>query len=343
MVENTNLDQIYLDWYVQNKELYNACASSMQRLLSALLSQAGIAVHSIQYRIKEQDSFLNKCRNSKYEHPLEQITDVCGLRVITYTNKNVAAICKIIENQFCIDYDNSVNKAEQMHENEVGYLSVHYIAKLNNTRSQLDEYKPYNNIRFEIQVRTLLQHAWAEIEHDRSYKFSGALPKELKRRFYLVAGALEIMDREFDCLSDEIDAYAQEVKEKTKKGNLDVEIDSTSLIEYLNLRLKDFPVTQRDFVGKDKEIIQELTSFGIQTLANLNEILTNEILTVLNREEGITTYLGAMRAVMMITDPDKYFKEAWDEHWYGMDKKSFEFFEKTNANISKYKKSLRIH
>ena len=61
MAANTSLEKECLAWYTQNKELYNACGSSVQRLLTTLLQQASIPVHSIQYRIKEQDSFLNKC------------------------------------------------------------------------------------------------------------------------------------------------------------------------------------------------------------------------------------------------------------------------------------------
>ena len=342
MSNNPNLEKECLEWYAQNKELYTACASCVHRLLTTLLEQTNTPFHSIQYRIKDQKSFLEKCMNPRYKSPLDEITDVCGLRIITYTNRDVDQICKIIEKHFSIDPENSVNKADLLHANEVGYLSVHYIATLNQLRIELDEYKPYRNIRFEIQVRTLLQHAWAEIEHDRSYKFSGALPKELKRRFYLVAGALELMDREFDCLSVEIDAYAQDVKAKAQQGNLDVEVDSTSLIEYLNLRLKDVPVKQRDFLGDDKEIIEEVTLFGIRTLAQLDSLITDTLISKLNWDDSISNYIGALRAIMMAHDPDKYFSTAWRNHWTAMDKKSYAIFEKINPAIGNHKNSLHI-
>ena len=273
MVANSNKEKECLEWYVQNKELYNACGSSMQRLLTTLLQQASIPIHSIQYRIKEQSSFLNKCLNSRYTTPLDEITDVCGLRVITYTNKDVDDICKIIEKQFYIDWDHSVNKAERLLENEVGYLSVHYIAKLNQARAKLEEYMPYCNIRFEIQIRTLLQHAWAEIEHDRSYKFSGELPRDIKRRFFLIAGTLELMDREFNSLAQEIEQYATEVHTETKSGNLEFDIDSTSLMEYLKVKLKDFPLIKSTFNGEDKIIVQELHDCEISTLDNLDLLM----------------------------------------------------------------------
>lgn len=329
-----------LQWYLQNKELYSACATTMHQLIDTILAHSSIPVHSIQHRLKEQDSFLEKCDNPKYTDPVNQITDLCGLRIITYTNKDVERICQVIEQEFTVDRPNSINKAEQMDTNEVGYLSVHYIVTLNPTRKQLPEYKPYSNIRFEIQVRTLLQHAWAEIEHDRSYKFSGELPKEIKRRFYLVAGTLELMDREFDHLSDEIDLYADDIKEKTSKGNLDVLIDSTSLIEYLNMKLAAVTVRQRSLMGYDKEIIRELNSFGINTLADLDRVMSDNLISQFDWE--LVNYVGTLRAVMMTTDPSRYFETVWDKSWIGMDEESFHNFVRINPDIKKYKRLLLI-
>ena len=327
----------YEKWYSDNKDLYSACAITVQKLIDTLLSQEGVPFHSIQYRIKTQDSFLAKCDNPKYTDPVNEITDVCGLRVITYTNKDVSRICEIIEQNFSVDKKNSINKAEQMHTNEVGYLSIHYIVGLSPSRKRLPEYRPYANIRFEIQVRTLLQHAWAEIEHDRSYKFSGELPAELKRRFYLVAGSLELMDREFDRLSEEIDIYAKEVQSKTATGNLDVAIDSTSLQEYLNIKLKNIPVEQRDFNKGDKELIQELSIFGITTLAQLDLLITDDIIDQLEWKNGISNYMGALRSIMMAHDPKKYFACAWQKNWTGMSRTVYNLLEKINPAIEECK------
>lgn len=323
----------YEKWYSDNKDLYSACAITVQKLIDTLLSQEGVPFHSIQYRIKTQDSFLAKCDNPKYTDPVNEITDVCGLRVITYTNKDVSRICEIIEQNFSVDKKNSINKAEQMHTNEVGYLSIHYIVGLSPSRKRLPEYRPYANIKFEIQVRTLLQHAWAEIEHDRSYKFSGELPAELKRRFYLVAGSLELMDREFDRLSEEIDIYAKEVQSKTATGNLDVAIDSTSLQEYLNIKLKDIPVEQRSFSGGDKKLIQELTAFEITTLAQLDLLITPEIIALINSENGVANYVGVLRLIMMVHDPVRYFETAWQQHWTGMSRTAYESIKRINPEI----------
>ena len=55
-------------------------------------------------------------------------------------------------------------------------------------------------VKLEIQIRSILQHAWAEIEHDLCYKNSTPLPRKIKRRMYRLAGVLELADKEFSAV-----------------------------------------------------------------------------------------------------------------------------------------------
>ena len=215
------------------------------------------------------------------------------------------------------------------------------MATINQEREALTEYHRYKNLKFEIQIRTLLQHAWAEIEHDRSYKFSGELPREIKRRFYLVAGTLELLDREFDRLSDEIDIYANDVRKETEKGNLDVAINSMSLIEYLSIRLKDYRVDIKSFNGFDKDIVYELQKFGIETLRDLDKIISDKILEGLEWRENCN-YLGVLRHIMMATDAKKYFETVWQHDWEWMCERDYESVKKFDPNIEKYRDQMTI-
>ena len=185
-----------------------------------------------------------------------------------------------------------------MKDDQVGYRSVHYVACIKSNRTRLPEYQECKGIKFEIQIRTLLQHAWAEIEHDRNYKFSGELPSEIKRRFYLVAGSLELLDREFEQLSQDIDAYAKKIRDDAEKGNLSEKINSTSLLEYLSIKLKSFDIKNRNFYDADKEIILELSLFGIDSLKELDDILSEELLKKVVWVDNFS-YLGILRNVMI--------------------------------------------
>jgi hypothetical protein len=212
-----------------------------------------------------------------------------------------------------------MNKADQMEEDKVGYLSVHYIAKLDDNRTKLRENQIFKDMHCEIQVRTLLQHAWAEIEHDRNYKFGGVLPKEIKRRFFLAAGTLEMVDREFQSLSDDIDKYSEEVKEKTINNELDIEINSTSLLKYMSKRF-DFEWVEKTFGNGDKVIIEELNNYGIYKLEDIEKIIPVDFINISQIiHSPFENFMSALRDIMIINDYKKYFKNCWEKHWYGID------------------------
>lgn len=133
----------YFRWYRDNYAIYSSFCNKVRDLIKDLIEVNQIPYHSITSRVKEEDSFIKKCDKEKYIDPISEIMDIAGIRVIAYINSDVDAICKIIRNEFTIDIENSINKAEQLDENEVGYLSIHYVASLNNNRLNLSEYKKF--------------------------------------------------------------------------------------------------------------------------------------------------------------------------------------------------------
>jgi len=217
----------------------------------------------------------------------------------------------------------------------VGYLSVHFVASLSKQRNKLTEYSQIKNLKFEIQVRTLLQHAWAEIEHDKSYKFSGELRKDLKRNFSLIAGVLELMDQEFEKLSDEIDNYAASVLEETENGNFDIAIDSTSLKEYMKNKFEKYNMEINTI---DSDIIKELKDFGLNTLKDIEEImLLDDILTTDN------SYYGILRDIMIINNADKYFNNSYNtENWRGIEYNEIKLYKEYGVDIAPYIKKFDL-
>jgi putative GTP pyrophosphokinase len=202
----------------------------------------------------------------------------------------------------------------------VGYRSTHIICDLGDKRTSLPEYAPYKGLLFEIQIRTVLQHAWAEISHERNYKLAGVLPKHLERRLNLAAGNLETLDRELDAIASAIDKYRGEVAEKTDRGELEIGIDTTSLTEYLGKRFGSVEWLEKAVLGE--EIIGELHDFGIKTIAELESILTPEVIQVIEllkpgaREHN---YWSLLRTTMMYADIDRYFESSWKQHWNATD------------------------
>jgi hypothetical protein len=173
----------------------------------------------------------------KYTRPLEQITDLAGIRVITYFVDTVDAVEAVIEEQFeVVEKSNKTKLLEQ--EERLGYQSVHYLLRLAPNRVNLDEYQRFRGRTAEIQVRSILQHAWAEIEHDIQYKSVAALPISIRRRFMSLAGMLEIADREFQAIEDEHAEIRRLARASIAAGNLDhVEITADAIKAYLDQHL----------------------------------------------------------------------------------------------------------
>lgn len=123
-------------------------------------------------------------------------------------------------------------------EERFGYKSVHYLVNLSAARVALPEYERFRSVVFEVQVRTILQHAWAEIEHDIQYKSSASIPRDIRRRFMSLAGLLEIADREFQAIQDADRDLAQRAQGLINAGQLDkVEVTPAALKSYLDRRL----------------------------------------------------------------------------------------------------------
>lgn len=324
-------------WYSEKHDLYQGFGKRVRDLLENLLESDKLLYQSITFRTKARDSFLKKYKDKEYDSP-EEITDVAGLRIIAYTTEDVKKICALIRREFYIDEDNSVNKAEKMESNEVGYLSVHYIVSFNASRSELGEYKPYKDLKCEIQVRTLLQHAWAEIEHDRNYKFGGELPKEIKRRFYLVAGTLELMDREFQSISDSIDAYAEQVAKDTEKGQLDAPIDSISVGEFMRQK---FP-KPKGRTEISAEVIQELQDMGVKTLADLEKLFVSWFEGEKKKECPSKSYIGILRSAMILCDAKQYFDQAWNNHWTVTYKNTEHYWQENGVDVDYFRDKIHI-
>ena len=165
--------------YYRKRQYFKSFADIIQQIIQEALTRRNIKVQSVQAREKDPESFGKKAgtpletdpTKPKYPQPLEQITDLAGIRVITYFPKTLGEVDKLLNEEF--DIQERSDKGELLLEQErFGYSSVHYLVRLSRSRIQLPEYAPYDGAIAEIQVRTVLQHAWAEIEHDIQYKSS---------------------------------------------------------------------------------------------------------------------------------------------------------------------------
>ncbi|MGL5355844.1 MAG: GTP pyrophosphokinase [Cetobacterium sp.] len=246
----------------------------MERFLKQSFEKEKIIYHSISSRAKTKESFQKKIERKGYTS-IDLATDLCGLRVITFLESETKIVEHFLRQTFSIDESNSEDKSNNLGEDKVGYKSIHLVATLPENLLELPEFERFKDLKFEIQVRTILQHAWAEVEHDKNYKFSGQLPPDIKRRFKLLAGFLEIADREFESISKEISEYEKKVVHTIEGNTLhEIEINSTSLRKYLN---KKFNINFSQ--GISPKIIKVLHDKEIKTLEDFSKIEDFEIMS----------------------------------------------------------------
>ncbi|MCY3738390.1 MAG: hypothetical protein OXG13_18445 [Gemmatimonadaceae bacterium] len=227
--------------YQRRRPIFEAFAEAVRGIVKEALRAGNIQAASIEARAKEVESFGTKAskpsesdpERPKYPDPLLNITDLAGVRVITFFPKTAETTREVVLQEFeVVEFS---DKAALLDDDRLGYKSVHFLVKLASKRLSLPEYSSYKNLVCELQIRTVLQHAWAEIEHDIQYKTASTIPSLIRKRFTALAGLLEIADREFQAIQDEDARVRSEARKSVEKGQFaEVEITADALKTYLD-------------------------------------------------------------------------------------------------------------
>lgn len=284
------------------RENYNAYCKSVSGLIERLLSVNGIAVHSITQRCKTVESLSRKVEKKSTYDSLVEITDLAGIRIITLFSEDVDVVAKLIEREFTIDLKNSIDKRASLDPDRFGYLSLHYVASLNNSRGKLQEYSGFGKLKIEIQIRSILQHTWAEIEHDIGYKSTVEVPRQIRRRFSRLAGLLELADQEFIGIRKDLDAYALSIKEQMKGGGEEVLIDKVTLSNFIETNkfcskvdgeIAEIRQTSLGFVSASSRMIKNLEYVGIIAISSLEAKVRELYPEIMRRVQDVVKVSGS--------------------------------------------------
>lgn len=230
--------------------------------------------------MKDETSLLQKLekRRAKYEQ-LHDITDLIGIRIITYFTHDVQVVANLINDYFKIDQLNSIDKRMIVQPDQFGYLSLHYIIEVpkKDVSEAINEYW-----KVEIQIRTILQHAWAEIEHRYGYKLNKQVPWEIGRTFSRVSSLLETADIEFENIRRRMEDYEREIKEDLLTKPFNVEINNDILKLFLQTTNKQYKVkfafheNDLDDIAIER-IVHMLKHLGITTIGQLQTELDKNV------------------------------------------------------------------
>lgn len=229
--------QMILDEYLENLEIFDKMKNLVEDTLHKLVSDNGLYVNAIEARIKTEDSLTGKLERKGHKYKtLDDITDILGARVITFYTDEVDKIAALVEKNFDVDWNNSVDKRKLLDLDRFGYQSLHYICRIPQSLFADPEHPEINSYRFEIQMRTALQHVWATINHDTGYKSGIEIPKEHLRNINRIAGMLELADEQFSRIRMEISEYRRNVQALVADGNFaQVPLDGDTFHSYLTL------------------------------------------------------------------------------------------------------------
>ncbi|MDO7867621.1 GTP pyrophosphokinase [Nocardioides jiangxiensis] len=275
--------------------------SAWVELVTSLLDDAGINYLSVTGRTKTVASFAGKAARSGpdgtplYADPAAQITDAIGVRVITYVHRDVDAVADLLAEEFAILDDRDLG-AETAQLGGFGYASRHLLIAPPPERELAPAYallgRGEDAHHASVQVRTVLQHAWAEFEHDIRYK--GTIPEEhsadFDRRFTLAAGLLELADREFSAIREQLERSVPQHRAVDESG--DPRIAAKELSSFLSAHYTDAGWSRSDHYGWISGLLLEL---GITSLDELGALLASVDSAALHERMGYRHPAGAVR------------------------------------------------
>ncbi|MGK2881660.1 MAG: bifunctional ribonuclease/(p)ppGpp synthase [Mycobacterium sp.] len=270
--------------YTARRPTLAASTETYLRLVTALLDEAGINYLSVTSRTKSVTSFAEKADRSVggrrlYTNPLSQITDQIGLRIITYLRDDVAAVANLLGDEMQLLDDRDMGQ-ETASEGRWGYASRHLLVAV------AGEQQPAS-----VQIRTVLQHAWAEFEHEIRYK--GSIPEgdapDLDRRFTLAAGLLELADREFSAIRERLKVSAPTSGAAQSEGP---RINTPELATYLGNLFPDAEWSRTEHYWWMSGLLVEL---GVTSLDKLDALLDGIDTDGINAAMGYRFPAGAVR------------------------------------------------
>jgi len=193
-----NLDKIKRE-VAEKSHFYEMFGNHIESLIHKELEKASIRFQQSSKRVKTIDSVIGKIERKNYDDPLSQIEDFVGVRIVLLTIEDAQATNDIIRNNLidltCSDARDPDQEVKNNPHN-FDYQSWHFIVRNKKDIKIGDIIIPVNT-PCEVQIRTIAQHAYAELVHDSIYKAKGPVPVKAKRFAASCSALLETVDHLF--------------------------------------------------------------------------------------------------------------------------------------------------
>ncbi|AKK11429.1 GTP pyrophosphokinase [Corynebacterium uterequi] len=256
------LGTAYHEWVRHHPQASDDFADAFEDLLT----DGGVTFDRVSARVKTWPSLKAKAQKRRadgrlaYPDPWNDIHDLIGVRINVYHSTEIPVALAVLRESF--EVVRSVDKTAQTRvSGGFGYGSHHLVLRVPPHHEDL---RAYAGMRLEAQVRTVLQHAWAEFEHDIRYK-SGQLDPQVDRAFTLAAGLIELADQQFD----QIAALRKPTASQPDRGDVDISAETLPGILAMLLGTR-FPPSRSENYRWLEEL---LAANGVTTVAELSALL----------------------------------------------------------------------
>ncbi len=273
--------------YAAGHEQVRLATEHYARVVTELLDEAGINYLGVTARAKSVKSFATKAARTEngalvHPDPFTDIADQVGVRVVTYLQRDVDAVARLLAEELELLDDRDMG-GETARQGRFGYASRHLLVRLRDDVADSASYVA------QVQVRTVLQHAWAEFEHATRYK--GEVPEEhapdLDRRFTLAAGLLELAEREFSAIHERLQSAPTDLQHRASGA-----LQPDDLARFLTERYSEAGWSRPDHYEWMAGLLLEL---GIGSTEALRVVLDSVDESDLTRRMGYRYPPGAVR------------------------------------------------
>jgi len=301
-------------YYDENFDFLLSASEVFRTLIYALLVDT-IPTDSVTARIKAKQECLSKFKR-KYLADLEtnsvdynikdHITDIVGLRVVCLYMDDIKEIQNLIENNFKeIEITDKISQLDSTAD-KFGYKGLHLDLMINDTRSSLPEYSKFKDVKFELQIRTIIQDAWSVLDHKIKYKKS--IPNELKRRINRLSALFEVADEEFLRIKSSTQREQEKARaEITKKGNqLDESIDVFIFLELVKPYFPNYRFIEYKADGFVGDLLKCDPEFSTTILVQALEKYMKKIELYLSSSSSYMNPYTQIRHCIYLSNKEKY-------------------------------------
>ena len=284
---------------------YEAAAEAIRKCIVARLRDDGLNHHDVRCRVKTPKSVqekLNRCDQSgqpRYPGGPANLDDVIGVRVILFVETDINAVAIALTSQF-ICHDDEDKTAVIRRNGGIGYAGRHLTLEVP-PEDPPSGCEAYRGQRFEVQLRTVLQHAWAEFEHDIRFKGTRVDNAEISRAFTMASTLIELADQQFVNISDILKRMQSE---SAAIGSQDLDANSLRL-----LLDRVFPAYPHSKAGQYQWLAEVLGANGFTSVAAVETWFADMDQRAMVATMGYRFMPGQVRVVddlLLITFGDSY-------------------------------------